>query len=181
MLLSKKFTLLSLKAAVSMLRTPQNLIRATVQIQSKAPASGGLVSKCSVNETLGDVRINVFHLVAICMNIPGEGFQAADKLRLCFAVLHRKFGNVTLRHVVHANAAVILRCQPPVGSPPPNITWYKNGEPLIFCCGRHLRASGKKLVIKGVSTNDSGDYQCVAENMAARRQGPMITVEVLGG
>ena len=55
MLLSKKFTLLSLKAAVSMLRTPQNLIRATVQIQSKAPASGGLVSKCSLNETLGDV------------------------------------------------------------------------------------------------------------------------------
>ena len=115
------------------------------------------------------------------MNIPGEGFQAADKLRLCFAVLHRKFGKVKLRHVVHANTTVILRCQPPMGSPQPNITWYKNGEPLIFCCDRRLRASGKKLVIKGVSTNDSGDYQCVAENMAARRQGPMITVEVLGG
>ena len=115
------------------------------------------------------------------MYILSERFQAADKLWLCFAVLLRNFGKVKLRHVVHANATVILRCKPPMGYPPPNVTWYKNGEPLFFCCGRSLQASAKRLVIKGVSTNDSGHYQCVAENMAARRQGPLITLEVRGG
>ena len=115
------------------------------------------------------------------MDIPSEQFQAAAKLRLCFAVLRRNFGKVKLHHVALENATVILRCKPPMGSPPPNITWYKNGEPLFLCRGRRLRASAKKLVLKGVSTNDSGNYQCVAENMAARRQGPMITLELRGG
>ena len=115
------------------------------------------------------------------MNILSERFQAADKLWLCFAVLGRKFGEVKKRHVVHANATVTLFCEPPMGYPPPNITWYKNDEPLFFCCGRSLRDSAKKVVIKGVSENDSGDYQCVALNMAARRQGPMITLEVRRG
>ena len=82
-----------------------------------------------------------------------------------------------------SNATVILRCEPPVGSPPPNITWYKNGEPFFFCCGRSLSAKSAEnveLIIKGVRANDSGDYQCVAENMAARRKGPLIRLEVRG-
>ena len=82
-----------------------------------------------------------------------------------------------------SNATVILRCEPPVGSPPPNITWHKNGKPFLFRCGRSLSvksAENVELIIKGVRANDSGDYQCVAENMAARRKGPLIRLEVRG-
>ena len=115
------------------------------------------------------------------MHIPSERFQAADKLWLCFADLDRKFGTVTLRHEVHANENVTLPCNPPKGYPPPSITWYKDDEQLSTCCGRSLRDSGKTLVIQGVSTNDSGQYYCVAKNRAKHRQGPMITLEVVGG
>ena len=115
------------------------------------------------------------------MHIPSERFQAADKLWLCFADLHSKFGTVPLRPEVHANENVTLFCNPPKGYPPPNITWYKNDEELSICRGRSLRDSGKTLVIQGVSTNDSGQYYCVAKNRAARRQGPLITLEVRGG
>ena len=82
-----------------------------------------------------------------------------------------------------SSGTVRLRCEPPVCSSPPNITWYKNGEPFFFSCVRSLsakRAGSVELIIKGVRANDSGDYQCVAESMAARRKGPLITLKVLG-
>lgn len=82
-----------------------------------------------------------------------------------------------------SDATVTLRCEPPVGSPPPNITGHKNDEPFFFSCGRSLsakRAENVELIIKGVRANDSGDYQCVNENMAALRKGPFITLKVLG-
>jgi len=86
-----------------------------------------------------------------------------------------------LKYVTSPNKSVTLRCRPPGGSPPLNITWFKNGEPLILGRGRRLRLTYKKdLVIRRLCSNDSGEYQCVAENMAARREGQVITLDVRG-
>ena len=105
-----------------------------------------------------------------------------DKFLLyLFVVLRRNFGKVQLKHVASLNTTVVLRCKPPSGSPPPNVTWYKNGEPLIPRRGRRMRVTSKKdLVIRRVRRRDSGKYQCVAENMAARRVGLVMTLEVRG-
>ena len=98
-----------------------------------------------------------------------------------FAVLRRNFGEVDLDQVVPLNTTVILQCKPPGGSPRPNITWYKNGEPLFFRRGRRVRVNAKgDLLIRRLRTNDTGKYQCVAENMVARREGMVITLEVRG-
>ncbi|KAM8927633.1 cell adhesion molecule-related/down-regulated by oncogenes [Pelodytes ibericus] len=48
------------------------------------------------------------------------------------------------------------------GNPPPNITWVHNGA-LIPPSARY-QASGNKLRITNVNAEDSGIYQCVAEN-----------------
>ena len=147
-----------------------------VQTQSKAPVSGGSCqwSVLWTKHRVMSVWIKAFHL-ALCIYIPSERFQAADKLWLCFAA----FGQFL--HVVHANDTVILHCSPPNCYPPPNITWYKDDKQLVFCCGRSSRASSNKLVIKGVNTNDSGNYHCVAKCMAAPPQLQKITLAVRGG
>ena len=79
---------------------------------------------------------------------------------------------------------MVLKCRPPNGSPRPNITWYKIGKPshLLGHEGRRrIRLNSKKdLVIKRVQMGDSGEYQCVVTNMAARRVGPVIRLDVRG-
>ena len=102
-------------------------------------------------------------------------------ISIMFAVLRRKFGEVDLDHVAPPNTTVILQCKPPGGSPIPNITWYKNDEPLFFWRGRRVRVNAKgDLLIRRLRTNDTGEYQCVAENMVARREGLVIRLVVRG-
>ena len=73
---------------------------------------------------------------------------------------------------------------PPNGWPQPNITWYKIGKPSLLLghdSRRRIRLTFKKnLVIKRVQMGDSGEYQCVARNMAAKRVGPVIKLDVGG-
>ena len=100
-----------------------------------------------------------------------------------FAVLRRNFTVVQSLHAVPSNTTVILPCKPPHGEPRPTITWYKNGEPFSPERGRQVIFAVKntvKLEIKHVSANDSGEYRCVAMNMAARREGPILRLEVRG-
>ena len=107
----------------------------------------------------------------------------APVISVLFAVLRRNFTVFQSLHVVPPNATVILPCKPPRGEPRPEITWYKNGEPFSPERGRQVIFPVKntvKLVIKHVSANDSGEYRCVAMNMAARREGPILRLEVRG-
>ena len=106
----------------------------------------------------------------------------ADKFLLnLFVVLRRNFGKVQLKHVASLNTTVVLRCKPPSGSPPLNVTWYKNGQPLIPRRGKRVRVTSKNdLVIRRLRSSDSDKYQCVAGNIAARREGPVMTLEVRG-
>ena len=107
----------------------------------------------------------------------------APVISVLFAVLRRNFTVFQSLYVVPPNATVILPCKPPRGEPRPEITWYKNGEPFSPERGRQVIFAVKntvKLVIKHVSANDSGEYRCVAMNMAARREGPILRLEVRG-
>ncbi|CAH3015891.1 unnamed protein product [Porites evermanni] len=105
----------------------------------------------------------------------------AEKIIVEKAFLRRNFTVFQSLHVVPPNATVILPCKPPHGEPRPEITWYKNGEPFSPERGRQVIFPVKntvKLELKHVSANDSGEYRCVAMNMAARREGPILRLEV---
>ena len=107
----------------------------------------------------------------------------APVISVLFAVLRRNFTVFQSLHVVPPNTTVILPCKPPRGEPRPEITWYKNGEPFSPERGRQVFFPVKntvKLEIKHVSANDSGEYRCVAMNMAARREGPILRLDVRG-
>ena len=99
-------------------------------------------------------------------------------------VLRRGFGTVELHHVLSPNTTVVLKCRPPYGSPQPNITWHKIGKPSLLPGHdgrRRIRLNSKKnLVIERVQMGDSGEYHCVARNMAATRVGPVMKLDIRG-
>ena len=107
----------------------------------------------------------------------------APVISVLFAVLRRNFTVFPSLHVVPPNTTAMLPCKPPRGEPRPEITWYKHGEPFSPERGRQVISAVKntvKLEIKHVTANDSGEYRCVAMNMAARREGPILRLEVRG-
>ncbi|XP_062920094.1 hemicentin-1 isoform X2 [Mobula hypostoma] len=74
-----------------------------------------------------------------------------------------------------SNASVIvhnpleLECNA-AGSPPPNIMWMKDGQPIKSAAGVQITANGQKLIISQAQITDTGRYQCVATNEAGSQQ-----------
>ncbi|KAK7940045.1 hypothetical protein WMY93_003371 [Mugilogobius chulae] len=65
------------------------------------------------------------------------------------------------------------------GHPEPQVTWYKEGRPVIGGERRIIRQNGRgmfSLVVGGVTAEDLGCYTCQATNQAGSRQ---VTVEIL--
>jgi len=54
------------------------------------------------------------------------------------------------------------------GEPRPTVRWQRGGEPVaLTTSNKHaVTHDGSVLVIRDVTVGDSGDYECVAENMA---------------
>ena len=98
-----------------------------------------------------------------------------------FLDLRPNFGKVPSCRVVSLNSTVVLPCAPPIGSPQAKVTWYKIGESSsIFRNKGRRRVRKGQLVIEGGQVGDSGEYRCVAQNIARRREGPVIKL-VVGG
>lgn len=72
-----------------------------------------------------------------------------------------------------------LRCVPPVGLPPPRIYWLRNGQPLQTDTSIIVSTEGH-LLISQARTQDTGNYTCVAENIAAKRLANPAQITVYG-
>ncbi|KAH7691437.1 Protein HIM-4 a, partial [Aphelenchoides avenae] len=67
--------------------------------------------------------------------------------------------------VVNVGRPTTLQC-PAVGSPPPTITWLKDGRPLGTDGSERVSFldGGRQLLIESAETSDSGRYVCIATN-----------------
>lgn len=132
--------------------------------------------------TVADFPKDVRSITCRCRVWGKKAVRQSDLILVDKAFLRRKFGEVQLYYVLPPNTTVVLKCRPPNGRPLPNITWYKIGTPSLLLGHdgrRRIRLTSKKeLLIKRVQIGDSGEYQCVARNMAARRVGPVIKLDV---
>lgn len=60
-----------------------------------------------------------------------------------------------------------LRCRPPHGNPYPKITWMKDNQPVeINRNGRFILSNENSLLIAQIKKSDSGNYTCIATNIA---------------
>ncbi|VDN96274.1 unnamed protein product [Rodentolepis nana] len=63
------------------------------------------------------------------------------------------------------NEMTILTCMLSYGQPQPSLRWYRNGQPLVDIPGRvHIVDNGQSVEIQGKNEEDSGSYECRAEN-----------------
>ncbi|XP_028301363.1 hemicentin-1 isoform X2 [Gouania willdenowi] len=66
-----------------------------------------------------------------------------------------------------AGKSVTLECESNA-IPPPTITWYKNGRMLTESSNLHILAQGRVLEIKDSEVSDTGQYVCMATNVAGQ-------------
>ena len=70
---------------------------------------------------------------------------------------------------VVAEKSIIIEC-PAEGTPSPKIIWMKNGEEIYFENEpyKRLLSDGRRLEITQADPSDSGEYTCVAKNIAGK-------------
>ncbi|XP_039591708.1 hemicentin-1 isoform X2 [Polypterus senegalus] len=56
------------------------------------------------------------------------------------------------------------------GTPPPQIKWLKDGQPVRQRDGLKMMSNGQKLVISQAQVSDIGHYQCIATNEAGEQK-----------
>lgn len=80
------------------------------------------------------------------------------------------------------NDTALLQC-PVSAVPPPQITWFKNGEELTDAQlaegGLTILNDGKQLRLRSAGVEDTGRYTCVARNLAGETE-KNIDLQILG-
>lgn len=72
-----------------------------------------------------------------------------------------------------------IRCHPPPGVPPPQVYWLKNGLPLESDTNVIVSTEGH-LLVSQARLQDTANYTCVAENIAAKRISDPALLTVYG-
>lgn len=72
-----------------------------------------------------------------------------------------------------------LRCVAPIGVPPPRIYWLQGGQPLQTDTSVIVSTDGH-LLIGEARAQDTNNYTCVAENIAAKRMSAPVQLTVYG-
>ncbi|XP_031715320.1 hemicentin-1 isoform X1 [Anarrhichthys ocellatus] len=85
--------------------------------------------------------------------------------------------SVTQRYLSPVDSSVTLHCQAD-GSPPPSVTWHKDGQPLSESVRQRVLNSGS-LQIAFIQPSDTGRYTCTAANAAGTVSHEMsLTVQI---
>ncbi|XP_060933914.1 hemicentin-1 [Limanda limanda] len=67
------------------------------------------------------------------------------------------------------NSPLELECEA-TGTPPPIITWYKDGKPVRQREGLRVATSGRRLIVSRAQVSDTARFQCVATNAAGEHE-----------
>ncbi|KAK2535167.1 Hmcn2 [Columba livia] len=102
-----------------------------------------------------------------CRNAAGS---SSKEHRLEVHALPRIQGSKALRKVsVIKSGETVLECDA-VGTPPPTVTWVKDGQPVASKDGLLLKQQGRRLRIPKVEVAHAGRYTCLVTNAMGQEQ-----------
>ncbi|XP_069999606.1 netrin receptor UNC5C isoform X2 [Penaeus vannamei] len=105
-----------------------------------------------------------------CVAWSSRGETKSKTARVATAYLRRYFEEPPYSQSVPLGKHVELRCLPPDGRPPPATTWLKNNVPISLEDNPSYKISSEgSLLILSARPENSANYTCVAENVAAKR------------
>nr|CAD7411352.1 unnamed protein product [Timema poppensis] len=107
---------------------------------------------------------------------------ATNTHRTALPDLNKHFEAPPYSQAVEVGGSVELRCHPPLGVPPPTVYWLKNSAPLETDTNLIVSSEGH-LLVGQARLEDTANYTCVAENVAAHRlsEAARLVVYVNGG
>ena len=75
---------------------------------------------------------------------------------------------------------VELRCHAPRGKPEPHLSWLKDGRQVAEDEDGIIVTTEGHLIIVSARTKDSGNFTCVADNLAGSRRSPPAEIVIYG-
>ncbi len=74
---------------------------------------------------------------------------------------------------VIAGGSIVLECMAG-GSPRPQLSWSKNGSPLLATERHFFTAENQLLIIVNTEQSDAGSYECEINNSLGKKRGASI-------
>ncbi|XP_073992816.1 unc-5 isoform X3 [Rhodnius prolixus] len=147
------------------------------------PQTGVRNIEAAVNITRDDVEeyFGKDKFKCECIAWSSRGQIKSQPATLEVAYLKKQFESPPYSQGVEVDHQAEMRCHPPVGVPPPRVYWLRNGAPLEPDTNIIVSSEGH-LLVSQARLQDTANYTCVAENIAARRisDPALLTVYVNG-
>uniref|UniRef100_A0A1B6BY64 Netrin receptor UNC5 n=1 Tax=Clastoptera arizonana TaxID=38151 RepID=A0A1B6BY64_9HEMI len=148
------------------------------------PQTGVRNVEASINITRDDVEeyFGKLKFQCECVAWSSRGQIKSQAAIIDVAYLKKQFEEPPYPTSIEMDREVEMRCHPPAGVPTPQVYWLRNGLPLEPDTSVIVSSEGH-LLISQARLQDTANYTCVAENIAAKRisDPALLTVFVNGG
>ena len=99
---------------------------------------------------------------------------------MTIAYLKKEFEVPPYSDQILVGKQVEVRCHPPKGKPEPSVYWLKNGKIIDNSDDSYIVTQEGHLIIVSARVEDSANYTCVAENVAATRKSTPAEINIYG-
>uniref|UniRef100_A0A3P9M5Z2 Hemicentin 1 n=1 Tax=Oryzias latipes TaxID=8090 RepID=A0A3P9M5Z2_ORYLA len=103
----------------------------------------------------------------VAMNAAGEAYKHIHLTVFVPPSIRGNSGDAPVVVNALVGKSITLECESNA-VPPPNIIWYKNGRVLTESANLQILAEGQILKIKTSEVSDTGQYVCIATNVAGQ-------------
>ncbi len=97
-----------------------------------------------------------------------------------FTDIRKSFDQEPLGAKVLKDNPIQLLCRAPRGEPDPEVYWERDGVRVDTQDLHYLQTQDGSLIISTAWMSDTGNYTCIAENIAGKRKSETASVYVYG-
>ena len=144
------------------------------------PETGIRITQARVQITRRQVEEFFADFYCSCVAVSGQGAIKSKLALVTTAFLKKEFETPPYSQQILEGKPLELRCHPPRGKPEPTISWLKNGQLIDDSDSNYIVTQEGHLIFVNAKLADSGNYTCVATNIAAERKSIPAEINIFG-